>query len=163
MLATDPNYKLSENFPLYDATRSQIATRNGINNMPPIELLPVLSLVATHILEPVRYAFVRPITPSSWFRCQGLERALKSKPASWISEGQHPKGRAVDFEVPGIPNLELARYIEAEVDFDQLILEYWDPADPRAGWVHASYVSESANRGEVLTFDGRNYSFGFPD
>ena len=162
MLATDLNYQLSEHFRLSEATRSQIATRNGINNRPPIEFLPKLSRVAETILEPARAAFGKPITPSSWYRSQGLERALKGEPPSWISESQHAEGEAVDFEVAGVANHALARYIAMSLEFDQLILEYWDPEDPTEGWVHASYATATLNRREVKRFDGQRFHPGLP-
>ena len=63
---------------------------------------------------------------------------------------QHCKGEAVDIEVPGTSNYEVAKYIRDNLDFDQLILEFYTPGIPDSGWVHVSYKSEG-NRKQVLT------------
>ena len=45
------------------------------------------------------------------------------------------------------------------LEFDQLILEFYRKGDPKSGWVHVSY-NEANNRKEVLTFDGKMYERG---
>jgi zinc D-Ala-D-Ala carboxypeptidase len=60
---------------------------------------------------------------------------------------QHAKGQAADFEVPGVANIELARWIEANLDYDQLILEFYDPNDPAAGWIHWGRMSDRGKTG----------------
>ena len=47
-------------------------------------------------------------------------------------------------------NFEVAEYIRDNLDFDQLILEFYTPGIPDSGWVHVSYKSEG-NRKQVLT------------
>ena len=138
--------KLSRSFKLSEAIKSSTAVRLGIDNTPPDEIVPRIALVAQKILQPVRDEYGIPITPSSWYRCLELNRALNSADTS-----QHIKGRAVDFEVPTIDNLELAYFVKENLDFDQLILEFYNPRNPSSGWIHCSYVSEDDNRGEVLT------------
>ena len=69
------------------------------------------------------------------------------------STSQHCDGEAVDIEIYGTSNYTLAKYIEKELNFDQLILECWNKADPNSGWVHVSYVNDLANRKEVLTYN----------
>ncbi len=146
------NLRLSPSFTLREAIRSQTACRRGIENMPTGEQAAGIVRVATEILQPCRDHFQIPITPSSWFRCQELNRAIGSKDAS-----QHCKAEAVDFEVLGVSNLVLAKYIANNLDFDQLILEYWTPDDPSSGWIHTSYVNAETNRREILRFDGERY------
>ena len=80
----------------------------------------------------------------------------------YLERKQHPKGEAADIEVPGVANLDLARWIEDNLDSDQLILEFYDFSDPRAGWVHVSYHHENANRHEVLTIGKHFSSKGLP-
>ena len=58
-------------------------------------------------------------------------------------------------------NLEVALWIQNNVYFDQLILEYYT-GEPSSGWVHVSY-QEGSNRKQVLTFDGKSYKNGLPD
>jgi zinc D-Ala-D-Ala carboxypeptidase len=52
-----------------------------------------------------------------------------------------------------VSNHKLAKYIEKNLNFDQLILECWDGVDPNSGWVHVSYVGENVNRKDVLTYN----------
>ena len=47
-------------------------------------------------------------------------------------------------------NKELADYIADNLDFDQLILEFWKPEEPNSGWVHCSYKGADQNRKEYL-------------
>ena len=60
------------------------------------------------------------------------------------------KGQAVDIECPGTANYDVAKWIEENVDFDQLILEFYTPGIPDSGWVHVSYNS-AGNRKSILT------------
>ena len=54
-----------------------------------------------------------------------LNTAIGSK-----STSQHVKGEAVDFEVPGVTNAQLAAWIRDNLDYDQLILEFYESHDP---------------------------------
>ena len=76
---------------------------------------------------------------------------------------QHAKGQAVDFEIAGVPNIKIAYWLQANVDFDQLILEFYKKDDPAGGWVHVSYNEAGANRKQVLTYDGKSYDNGLPE
>ncbi len=85
----------------------------------------------------------------------------------YLNRKQHPAQNddgASDFEVGGVPNIVVARWIAQNLIFDQLILEFYDPDDPAAGWVHASRrrVLED-NRREVKRFDGSRYLPGLGD
>jgi hypothetical protein len=46
----------------------------------------------------------------------------------------------VDFEVMGVDNAEVADWVYANCQTDQLILEYYTPGEPNSGWIHASYI-----------------------
>ncbi len=150
--------KLSANFSLAEAVKSQTALRCGIENTPDEGQTACLRQVAEEILQPVRDHFGKPFTPSSWFRSPALCTQIGSKTTS-----QHARGQAADFEVPGISNHELAKWITETLDFDQLILEHWKPGVPSAGWVHCSYVGPGENRKEVLRYDGSQYLPGLQD
>ena len=148
--------KISEHFTEREACRSMTADRCGIDNNPPDEVATSLYLVADNILEPVRKHYGIPFPPQSWYRCLELNTQIGSKPTS-----QHIKGQAVDIEVPSISNLELAKWIAKNLEFDQLLLEFYKPDDPHAGWVHVSYVSPEENRNEILTI-GKKTIVGLP-
>ena len=136
--------KLSENFSLIALTKSQTAERKGINNTPSPEHQENLKSLCTHILQPVRDHFERVVSVSSGYRSPELCLAIGSKTTS-----QHAKGEAADFEIYGLSNKELADWINENLDYDQLILEYWKKEDPNAGWVHCSY-NINVNRKQYL-------------
>ena len=144
--------KLSDHFSLWELTKSQTAIRNGIDNTPDEESIRNLKEVCTKILEPVRTHYGRPFTPSSGYRCWSLNRLLGSSDRS-----QHITGEAVDFEVPGISNMDVARWIINELSYDQLILEFYKEPDPNSGWVHCSYVGIK-NRNKARRYDGTTWS-----
>ena len=136
--------KLSENFSLLELTKSQTATRKGIDNTPSPTHQNNLKLLCTHVLQPVRDHFSRVVSVSSGYRSEELCLAIGSKTTS-----QHAKGQAADFEIFGIPNKELSDWINEDLDYDQLILEYWKKEDPNSGWVHCSFNLEK-NRKQYL-------------
>lgn len=140
---------VSPHFTLQELTASQTALRRGIDNTPtPAQLLALCDL-AWHILEPIRARF-GPFSPNSCFRSAALNAAIGGAPNS-----QHMKGEAADIKLPGLSNHDLAEWIAAHVDFDQLILEFHDPDNAHAGWVHVSYAREN-RRGEMLQAQRRN-------
>ena len=149
--------QVSKHFKLSEFTKSQVATRNGIKNMPGSGDIKNLGNVAYEILEPVRAKFEKPVMINSGYRCLELNRKIGSSDSS-----QHTKGMAVDFEIIGTPNIQVAYWIQNNCDFDQLILEFYKPDEDNAGWIHASYC-DGNNRKQVLTFDGKTYSDGLPD
>ena len=150
--------QLSKHFKLEEMTKSMTATRKGIDNQPGAGDIKNLENVCYEILEPVRAHFDKPITITSGYRSEALCEAIGSKKTS-----QHAKGQAVDFEIGGVPNIKIAYWLSNNVDFDQLIMEYFDKDDPAAGWVHISYHESDSNRKQVLTFDGKKYTEGLPD
>ena len=136
--------KLTANFSLSELTKSQTATRKGIDNTPSPEHQENLKLLCEAVLQPVREHFGRVVTVTSGYRSPELCTAIGSKITS-----QHARGEAADFEIFGVSNKELADYIHEHLDYDQLILEYWNVSDPNSGWVHCSY-SEGKNRKQYL-------------
>ena len=126
--------KLTANFSLLELTKSQTAERKGIDNTPSPEHQENLKLLCESVLQPVRDHFGKVVTISSVYRSPELCTAIGSKITS-----QHAKGQAADFEIFGVSNKELADYINENLEYDQLILEYWKESDPNSGWVHCSY------------------------
>ena len=136
--------KLTANFSLSELTKSQTAERKGIDNTPSPEHQENLKLLCESVLQPVRDHFGKVVTISSGYRSPELCAAIGSK-----STSQHAKGEAADFEIFGVSNKELADYINENLDYDQLILEYWKKEDPNSGWVHCSYTNGN-NRKQYL-------------
>jgi len=150
--------QLSKHFKLEEFTKSMTATRKGIDNTPGAGEIKNLENLCYEILEPLRAKFDKPITITSGYRSPLLSEAIGSK-----STSQHCKGMASDLEIFGIPNIQVAHWLQNNVDFDQLILEFYSPDDPAAGWVHISYNEKGANRKQVLTYDGKKFDNGLPD
>ena len=144
--------KLSGHFSLAELTKSQTATRKGIDNKPTLEHIENLTELCVQILEPTRRNFGKPMVITSGYRSEELCEAIGSKTTS-----QHAKGEAADFEMFGIDNKELAKYIKNNLVFDQLILEFYNPDDPSSGWVHCSYSKEE-NRKQSLLYNGKDYT-----
>ena len=107
---------LSEHFTLRELVKSQTAARMGIDNTPDSFAVAYMERLCRDILEPVREHYGVPFSPSSGYRSPELCEAIGSSRKS-----QHAKGQAADFEVPGIDNLELAEWVQDNLDFDQLI------------------------------------------
>jgi len=139
--------KLSDNFSLMEFTKSQTAERKGIENNPNEIHTIAMAELCLNVLERVRSAFGKPVMINSGYRSPALCEAIGSKPTS-----QHCDGEAADIEIFGVSNYDLAKYIEKNLNFDQLILECWDGVEPNSGWVHVSYVNDNANRKNVLTY-----------
>ena len=124
--------KLSPHFTLREMTKSLTAQRLGIdNNLDPtnedhIRIIKALNTLCSVVLEPTREFFLgTPFSPSSGYRSPELNKKIGGSPKS-----QHMLGQAVDFEIPGVPNIVLARWIRDNLRFDQLILEHFVKGDP---------------------------------
>ena len=100
--------------------KSQTAVRKGISNKAGSGEIKNLTDLCYEVLEPVRIKFDKPVIITSGYRSPELCEAIGSKATS-----QHAKGQAVDFEIAGVSNLQVALWLTNNVDFDQLILEYW--------------------------------------
>lgn len=125
----DRNEKLSENFTLGELIKSETAERKGMCNLPPDEYVTKLKRICVEVLEPVRQEFKLPFRPNSGYRSFELNKAIGGS-----STSQHCKAEAVDIEVPGVSNYNLAVWIKDNLDFDQLILECYRRGEPTSGW-----------------------------
>ena len=145
--------QLSDHFTLSELTKSSTAERLGIANEPGSTEVENLIMVCDQILEPVRNHYGIAFAPNSGFRCLDLNRAIGSSDKS-----QHVTGQAVDFEVPGIDNKDVALWVVDNCQFDQLILEFYKEGEPSSGWVHCSYTIDGDNRKSARVFDGKTWS-----
>lgn len=139
--------KLSNNFSLNEFTTSYVATRLGIDNIPGAAVIRNLTILCSKVLQPIRDHYGKSVNINSGFRCLELNRAIGSKDTS-----QHVVGQAADIVIKGIDNYTLAKWIRDNLEFDQLILEYWEPTNPSSGWVHVS-CKEKNNRKQCLTIN----------
>jgi len=136
--------RLSEHFTLAEMTRSQMASRHGIDNKPNDIQLENLKTLAKG-MELVRTKLDSlPIIISSGFRCEALNDLLGSKRTS-----QHIMGLACDFTCDRYAHVGRVFEVIADssIPFDQLILEY-------NSWIHIAFPVEGDEpRRQVLTID----------
>lgn len=149
--------KLSNNFTLSEMTKSQTALRKNIDNTPNDEQMENLKALCVNILEYIRLRFNKPVVINSGFRSKKLNTAMAGSKTS-----QHMTGQAADIEIPGVDNLDLAFWISENVEFDQLISEFYTPGDPTSGWVHVSW-NKNGNRKQVLTINSSGTKSGLPE
>ena len=150
---------LSDHFTLMELTKSQTAERLGIDNTPDDIIIGLLAGMCDNVLEPIRNAFGVPFSPSSAYRSEELNRLIGGSPTS-----AHCAGLAVDIELPlaRVSNPDLARWVQNNLVFDQLILECWT-GQPGSGWVHIGNDLLEPRR-QVLTFQrGKGYMNGLPE
>ena len=135
---------LSANFTLKELTKSDTATRLGLDNMPDDEALENLKTLCEMVLQPVRDHFGKSVTVNSGYRSPESNAAVGGSKTS-----DHCKGQACDLEIDGIPNPELAQWIMDNLDYTQLILEFYTQGQPNSGWVHVSYDLNNLKKQEL--------------
>ena len=139
--------KLTANITLDELTKSQVAERKGINNNPSPEQIENLKALAVNVLQPIRSHFDKPLIISSGFRCAQLCVEIGSSVNSQHTASD--ESAAADFEIPGVDNKELAKWIRNNLEVDQGILEFYKEGEPTSGWIHCSYAGEN-NRNQWL-------------
>lgn len=126
--------KLTANFSLNELTQSETALRKGLDNTPNEEVIANLKLLAEKVLQPVREHYGKGVKVNSGYRNPDVNASVGGSKTS-----DHCKGQAADIEIPGIANADLAQYIKDNLQFTQLILEFYTQGIPDSGWVHVSY------------------------
>jgi hypothetical protein len=149
--------KLTDHFTLSEMTKSQLGERKGIDNIPGEKEIQNLKALCENVLEYIRIRFGKPITVNSGYRGPALNKAIGG-----AKNSQHLTGQAADIEIKGVSNLELAKWIRDNLEFDQLICEYHTLGISDSGWVHVSW-NISGNRKQVLTIDKNGTRSGLPD
>lgn len=137
--------QLSKNFSLKELTASQTAARMGLNNNPSEDHMNNLKTLCEKVLQPIRDHYGKVVTVSSGYRSPELCTKIGSSVNS-----QHSKGEAADFEIYGVSNAELCKWIANNLKFDQMILEFHNLDEPNSGWIHCSYKNEEDNRNQIL-------------
>jgi zinc D-Ala-D-Ala carboxypeptidase len=136
---------LSKNFTLAEMTKSETALRHDMDNTPGEKEIGNLKLLCERVLQPVRDHFGKGVKVNSGFRHPEVNAKVGGSKTS-----DHCLGQAADIEIPGVANAELAEWIRDNLEFRQLILEFYTPGVPDSGWVHVSYVLED-NKKQVMT------------
>ena len=83
--------RLSPHFTLTEATKSQTASRLGIDNTPSAEEIERMTALCEKVLEPIRLSFGKPVIVQSFYRSPRLNAEIGSKPNS-----SHVRGEAAD-------------------------------------------------------------------
>ena len=133
--------KLTENFSLAEMIVSPTAKKLGLSNTPTPEHIENMRYCCEKILEPVRAHFGKSVQINSSYRSPLVNEAVGGSKTS-----QHVNGQAIDFEIPGIDNKVVADWIGDNLEFDQVILEFYTKGDKNSGWVHASIKKGGGNR-----------------
>jgi hypothetical protein len=131
---------LSANFTLKELT----VTRLSIDNTPDDATIENLKLLCEMVLQPVRNHFGKSVTVNSGYRSPEINAAVGGSKTS-----DHCKGQAADIEIDGLPNPELAQWIMDNLDYTQLILEFYTQGQPNSGWVHVSYDPNNLKKQEL--------------
>lgn len=143
---------LTRSFSLQELSKSRTAMNRGWDNTPPPFAVENLKLLCEHVLQPVRDHFNLPVMISSGYRSANVNRAEGGSVTS-----QHMIGQAADFEIFGVHNADIWRFIdESNLEFDQLIAEHLKINDPNAGWIHVSYNAKK-NRKQAISCVNGNY------
>lgn len=145
--------KLSKNLSLKEVTKSNEATRLGIDNNPTLEHVICLTQIALRVFQPLREHFGEPIFVSSGYRSPDLNEAIGGSTTS-----QHSKGQALDLDADiydgKVDNADIFYYIKENLEFDQLIWEFGTTKNPN--WVHVSYTETGKNRKQILVAEKEN-------
>ncbi|QZH74731.1 MAG: hypothetical protein JY451_13890 [Erythrobacter sp.] len=135
----------------YDVASLTVTSQKADNWPSRLETVWHLHLLAWFVLEPVAAHFGTAPKVSSGYRSDAVNKAVGGS-----TKSQHSFGQAADFEIAGTDNRELAKWINDNLTFDQLILEFYTSAGGMAsGWVHCSY-KPSGNRKQFLTAIKKN-------
>lgn len=151
---------LTQHFSLEEFTASEKATRRGIDNRLPDELVNEARMTC-QMLERIRDYLKHlsgreiPIWLTSGYRCLELNRAVGSS-----DDSHHVLAGCADWRAPafGSPT-RICQALVSQVDrlgIGQLINEFPD----RNGWVHTSRLPVSKVVNRVITITGRGTSPG---
>lgn len=137
--------QLTKNFSLSEMVKSNTAVRLNIDNTPGEKEVVNLKTLCENVLQKIRDHYGVAVDVSSGFRCAKLNVAVKGSPTS-----DHCFGQAADIEIEGITNPDLAKWIIDNLQFTQVILEFYERGKSNSGWVHVSYVKNNLKK-QVLT------------
>ena len=137
--------KISDHITYAEAIHSNTAKRKQIDNTPNQTQVDAMKLLSEKIFEPLRKWVGGPIKVNSFFRSVALNEAIGG-----VASSQHCKGQAIDIDdVYGRKtNAEMYKWIQENLDYDQMIWEFGTDTQPN--WIHVSYVSKEENRNKCL-------------
>lgn len=119
-----------KHFTIEELTKSAVAQREGIDNTPTAAVMEQLAELVENVLDPLREAWGAPVTVTSGYRCQALNKAVGG-----VKNSQHMLGQAADITT-GSPaeNKRLMRIMRTLcLPVDQAIAEHG------YRWIHVSH------------------------
>ena len=140
--------QLSHDFNLSEFQRSDTALRMGIKNEANSEQVRALKNLCINVLQPLRNFYGKPITVSSGFRCEQLNRAVGG-----VFNSQHLRGEAADIPVPSATvAMQWIKFIRRHCHYDQILLEHRKATGAR--WIHVSCkTDDTKNRHSFRTIE----------
>ena len=133
---------LSEHFTLDEATYSETAVRNGIDNQPSTLQLENMKIAAKN-LELIR-ANTGPLRINSWLRLPAVNVAVGGSKVS-----SHMDGWAIDVSSSKLTPYQLCQEVKKSgIKFDQMIHEF-------GRWMHISFAPEMRQQ-ELTIFKPEN-------
>lgn len=141
--------QLSKSFSLQEATVSQTAARNGIDNQPDQKQLSNM-VAAANKLQLLRDHLGEPLRVTSWLRTAELNAIIPGSSKT----SAHMDGYAIDCHVDSMSPYLLCskaeKFLKKEgIAFDQIIHEY-------GSWMHISF--DPKGRQQTLTIFKNNLS-----
>jgi zinc D-Ala-D-Ala carboxypeptidase len=136
--------QLSPHFSLAELTHSDVAVRNGWDNLPDEATQANLVRLAEFLERVKRLLNDKPVMINSAYRSKQVNDAVGSKDTS-----QHRLGCAADIRVPGMTPDEVTKAIMgSNLPFDQVIREF-------DSWTHVSVPNREGEqpRGQALIID----------
>ena len=157
--------KISAHISFAEATRSDVAVRKGLKNIPNAKQLENIKMWAEKVFEPTRtYISTKrgkdsPITINSIFRSAEVNKAVGGSGTSSHCAGEKTgiEEAAGDIEThyPDFTNKDLFLLIKEKGAYDQLIAEFKDGNQP--AWIHVGWRRHN-NRMQVLIAVSENGS-----
>ena len=116
-------------FSFQEMERSETAYRHGIDNTAPEGARRNIAVLVDRVLDPLREAWGKPLTVTSGYRCQELNRIVGGAKTS-----HHLRGMAADISTGNrVENRRLFQLVlDLKLPFTQLIDE------KNFAWVHIS-------------------------
>lgn len=124
-------------FSVKELSRSSRADQLGLDNTPPPQVVESLTKLVDNVLDPLREAWGKPITVTSGYRSEKVNRAVGG-----VKSSHHLKGMAADITTGNkVDNRRLFQLVlDLKLPFSQLI----DEKD--FSWIHVSYDPANLKR-----------------
>jgi len=140
---------MTPHFTLDELCHSQAASRMGLDNTPPVWMLPNLQRLANG-LEQVRELTGKPISISSGYRSPSVNQAVGG-----AAKSQHVDGNAADITCPGFGSTKklVEAIVKSDIQYDQCILEFVQE-NGAGGWCHISFADKPRKQALVIDSKG---------